>query len=38
MSKLKPIVTITLILLFSYSIAAAEIDLLGLTLDVKESG
>src|SRR3989344_4781283 len=38
MSRLKPIITITLILLFSYSIAAAEIDLLGLTLDVKESG
>src|SRR3989338_9099140 len=38
MNNLRLSILITLILLFSYSILAAEIDLLGLTLDVKESG
>src|SRR3989338_2066976 len=38
MNNLRLSILITLILLFSYSIIAAEIDLLGLTLDVKESG
>ncbi len=38
MNKLRLSIPITLILLFSYPIIAAEIDLLGLTLDVKESG
>jgi hypothetical protein len=38
MSKLKSLIFIVLLISFSYSIVAAEIDLLGLTLDVKESG